>query len=206
MRRRWKLALLVAGALAILASSFLAFFPLRYDPSQLEGDGTITDHGFWSYPRYEIRFPSLSLKTPGTHTYVCKGLPPESLRLMLEMPDKQKKEYDAAQFLRSHPNSKYSQAAHDKQKQEVVGRNATVVQFTLDIDEKSDLRVNKRLSDWKLLWIPGLNTGAFYYPHAEFSARTKTTYKLIFVISQVDPEGIPEEVIPVLEGGGNELP
>jgi hypothetical protein len=206
MRRRWKFTLLGAGVLVVLASTLPVFFDLRYDPARLEGDATITDHGFWSYPRYEIRFPSLSLKSLGTHTYVCKGLPPETLRLMLQMPDKQTKEQEAAEFLRRHPNSKYAAEAYDKQKYETIGSNRTVVRFSLDVDGKSDLWMAERLCDWKLMWIPAYNSGAFWHPDAEFASSPKASYKLIFVISQVDPSGIPEEVVPVLQGGGNELP
>ncbi len=205
MRRRWKFTLLGAGVFVILASTLLIFSALRYAPSQLEGDATITDHGFWSYPRYEIRFPTLSLKNPGTHTYMCKGLPPETLRLMLQMPDKQTKEQEAAEFLRGHPNSKYGEA-YDKQKHETVGRNRTIVHFSLDIDGKSDLWMAARLCDWKLMWIPAYNSGAFWNADAQFGSSPKANYKLIFVISQVDPDGIPEEVVPVLQGGGIELP
>jgi hypothetical protein len=205
MRRQWKFTLLGAGVIVILASTLLVFFALRYDPSRLEGDATIRDDGFWSYPRYEIRFPNLSLKNSGTHTYVCKGLPPESLRLMLEMPDMRNKQKEAADFLRSHPDSKF-EGVYDKQKNEVVGRNRTIVQFSLDIDGKSDLWLSAPLCDWKLMWIPAYNSGAFWHSDAEFASSPRANYKLIFVISQVDPDGIPEEVVPVLQGGGNELP
>ena len=204
MRTRWKLAVLGVAILAIVSSG-LAFFALRYDPSRFKGDGIITDHGFWSFPRYEIRFPRLCLKNRETYTYECKGLPPESLRLMLEMPDSQRKRHEAAEFLRIHPNSKYAEP-YDKQKYEIVSRNRTKVQFSMMVDGLSELWMAAPLQEWKLTWTPALNTGAFWHPEAEFSSNPKSNYRLIFVIHQADHEGMPEELSPVLQGGGNEFP
>src|SRR5207244_3493337 len=97
---RKKLFVLGLGVIAL----GVAFFALRFSPSKhvrssQEGEVIITDNGFLSYPRYEIRFPKISLKTTGTHRFELEGLPNEKLRLWLEMPDFKTKKQEAREYL-----------------------------------------------------------------------------------------------------------
>jgi hypothetical protein len=203
MGRQKKLTLLAAIALGILASIPLVFLAMRYLLSQPEGDATVSDRGFFAdYPRYEVRFPNISLKSIGTHTFVCKGLPQENLRLSLEMPDAKKKEREAEEFLRRHPTSKYAEKVYDKKKYEAVRRNRTVIEFTVVADGETKATVVGPLRDWNLKWIPASNTGAFWPEGAELRFSPKVTYQISFVIKEIDPDGMPSEVVPVFLGGG----
>jgi hypothetical protein len=204
MRSQRKLMWIGAILLGLFVSFLIAFLALRYDPNQLQGDARITDNGFWSYPRYEIRFPKLSLKSVGTYTYECKGLPPEELTFMLEMPDRERKWQQARDFLRRHPNSKYSQPA-DNQKKETLSRNRTLIEFTLIGNDKTILSVSAPLHDWVLSWEPASNTGGFWRKEVrdlKFSPRV--AYRLVFVIKETEPDGSLDEVVPYLKGGGME--
>ncbi|WP_406696712.1 hypothetical protein V5E97_37570 [Singulisphaera sp. Ch08] len=69
-------------AVAVL---FLGWLALPYTVSRYQGDGTITDRGFWSYPRYRIRLPQMELAAGRPHVYRLRGLPPESLYLTFEV-------------------------------------------------------------------------------------------------------------------------
>jgi hypothetical protein len=204
MRGQPKLMWIGAIFLGFFLLFLIAFLALRYDPSQLKGDARIVDNGFWSYPRYEIRFPKLSLRSVGTQTYECKGLPPEELTFMLEMPDRERKWEEVREFLRSNPNSKYSQPP-DNQKYETLSRNRTVIEFTFIGNDKTIVSVTAPLQEWVLSWEPASNTGGFWRKEVrDLKFNPRVTYKLVFVIKETDPDGSLDEVVPYLKGGGME--
>src|SRR5438046_1365069 len=102
--------LFVLGLIALGIALFaLRFFPSKHVPSSEEGDVIITDHGFLSHPRYEIRFPKISLKTTGTHGFELERLPNEKLRLFLEMPDLKTKQEEVWEYLERHPDGVYQE-------------------------------------------------------------------------------------------------
>jgi hypothetical protein len=204
MRTRRKLAFFGGIFLGSFALFLIAFLALRYDPSQLQGDARITDAGLWSHPRYEVRFPRVSLKTTGTYAFVCKGLPPEKMTFMLEMPDRKRKWEEVREFFRRNPNGTYSEP-YDRQKFEALLRNRTVVELTLIGNDQTIFSVAAPLHEWVLMWESG-NTGGFWHPKAkDLNSSPRVNYKLIFIIKEVDPDGTLEEIVPLLQGGGIEV-
>jgi hypothetical protein len=160
---RKKLFVLGLGLIALGVAFFaLRFSPSKHVPSSQEGDVVITDHGFLSHPRYEIRFPKISLMTTGTHGFELEGLPNEKLRLFLEMPDWKTKMQEAREYLGRHPDGVY-QEVFDEKKQKAVEGNRTVIRFTLVADGQTIANVTAPLSDWRLGWYLSINTGEFYY-------------------------------------------
>ena len=201
---RKKLFVLGLGLIAL----GVAFFALRFSPSKhvsssQEGEVIITDNGFLSHPRYEIRFPKMSLMTTGTHGFELEGLPNEKLRLFLEMPDWETKEQAVREYIGRHPNGVYDEI-HDEEKHQAIERNGTVVEFTLIADGETLSRMVGPLHDWYLSWTPGLNSGKFCYKEGEFVFHSKVKYQVIFEIKEIDPDGIPSELSPVFKGGGFE--
>jgi hypothetical protein len=192
----------------LFISFLIAFLTLRYDPNQLQGDARIIDHGFWSHPRYEIRFPKLSLKNVGTFTYECKGLPPEELTFMLEMPDRERKWEEVSEFLRRSPSSKYiepnDEQKHGKEKYEALSKNRTVIEFTLMGDDKTIVSVSAPLHDWIFTWEAGTTGGFWHKELRDLKFGPRVTYKLVFMIKETDPDDSLEEVVPYLKGGGME--
>lgn len=54
-----------------------------YNEKSLKGDAVISDTGFWTYPRYHIEFPAVSLDREGRAVFKVSGLPREELTLLL---------------------------------------------------------------------------------------------------------------------------
>src|SRR5437899_2515974 len=203
-KKLFVLGLIVLG-LIVFGVAFLAlrFSPSKHVASSQEGDVIITDNGFLSHPRYEIRFPKISLMTTGTHGFELEGLPNEKLRLFLEMPDLKTKMQQAREFLGRHPDGVY-QEVYDEKKHKAVEGNRTVIQFTMVADGQTIANVTAPLSEWRLDWRPGTNTGQFYYNGGEFVFHSKVKYQVTFEIKEVDPDGTPSELLPVFKGGGME--
>jgi hypothetical protein len=168
--------LLCVGAIAVV----IWLWP--YSAANYQGDGTIADTGFWSYPRYHIRFPQVSLASPGEHQFTCRGLPPESLTLELRL-------VETGQY-------------------EQLRKLKTRVEFTLTDDAgKTICEAAGPLSAWVLAWMPAHDTGYFWQPACrDFNVSRRKRYQLTLVAKDVDPQSPPVLVEPMLTGGGNELP
>jgi hypothetical protein len=172
----------VVLAIAVLAAITLALWFLPYSTRSYQGDGTITDTGFWSYPRYHVRFPAVSLAEPGEHTFTCRGLPPVPLTATLQLVGQG--QYELLGGLKTRVHLKVSDDA-----------GATVCEAM------------GPLNAWKLMWIPYDNTGAYWHPTCtDVVLRSGRTYRLTLTVTDIDGRSSPLLVEPMLEGGGNELP
>jgi hypothetical protein len=58
---------------------------LLYRTREYRGEGTITDHGFWSYPRYRIAMPEMLLTEAQEHSFTLQGLPTADFTFKLEV-------------------------------------------------------------------------------------------------------------------------
>src|ERR1700687_1623921 len=56
---------------------------LSYHKSEFKGDGTISDTGAFTFPRYHVKLGTLPLSEPAEHIFKVSGLPPEPLDLQL---------------------------------------------------------------------------------------------------------------------------
>jgi hypothetical protein len=75
--------LTVAVAILLIALKVWNPFPVHY-----KGDGSFADHGRFSYPRYVITFPDLPLFATGERRFMLRGLPTETMGLMLYLPNR----------------------------------------------------------------------------------------------------------------------
>jgi hypothetical protein len=77
--RKKLLLTVVIVALALLAlGAWSPWVPLRY-----QGDGKLSDRGFFSYPRYLVTFSDIQLSQTGEYHFHFRGLPNEEMTLML---------------------------------------------------------------------------------------------------------------------------
>jgi hypothetical protein len=83
-KRRWLwfglTAALVAGGTSV---ALFAWYDGFYSPRRFSGDGNISDAGYWSYPRYSVNLPTISLSESGKHRFSFSGLPSGRMTFML---------------------------------------------------------------------------------------------------------------------------
>ncbi|MGE0536593.1 MAG: hypothetical protein AB7O68_16605 [Pirellulales bacterium] len=74
---------------AILAACLFGALYLRgllyYDSESFVGDGSLSDGGFWSYPRYRIEFPAISLSDSNVTQFCFSGPPTTRTTFKLAM-------------------------------------------------------------------------------------------------------------------------
>jgi hypothetical protein len=77
----------IAAVFVLLSAVFLLWneWNLLYRTGEYRGDGTITDHGFWSYPRYRIAMPVIPLTEAQEHSLTLEGLPTADFTFTLEV-------------------------------------------------------------------------------------------------------------------------
>jgi len=169
------LGLALAIGLAVLLCS-------SYSPSQFRGDGEIRDTGFWSYPRYHIRFPEVRLDQPGEYEFSCSGLPPVPLTFELSL------------------SGDYAY--------EDLAKLATNVTFHMTDDRGSELcRGSGPLSHWVLRWGGVEDIGGFWHLDCrDAAALGQTTYTVGLTVKDVDAASPALSARPILKGGGNENP
>ena len=171
----------LSAALALISAVAIMFW--FYSTHEFSGDGTIEDTGFWSYYRYHIRFPPISLNQPGEYTFSCRGLPPDPLVLKLRVEGTG--EYDQ---LRSLTTS-----------------------VRVELFDETGKPVGKAvgpLHDWIVTGNPAAGL-AWSYWHEDFrdiTVRRRRPYRLKLIVTDIDVNSPHLSVEPMLEGGGNELP
>jgi hypothetical protein len=178
--RLGKRVLATLGVLAIFAGAI--WIPWPYREQAYIGDGSITDHGFWSYYRYFVRFPTISLSEPCEYTFHCTSLPPYPLYFGLTI-----REMDS---LNTGGLAAFSTIADVR----LIRSDGSTVAHASD-----------PLSKWVLMQ----SASQYEYWHrslASVKVDRNASYRLIIRIHDVDPKSAQLLVEPVLGGGGNELP
>jgi hypothetical protein len=207
LKRKTWLPLVVGFACLMVA--LVAIFLWPYDIRELEGDATIDDTGFWSYPRYHVRFPAVSLSEPGEHVFTVSGLPSVQLTFILNLADLQNKEEESREFLRTHPNEKF-EIHHETPDQwrtihERFQKIDTIVEFTWSSKGEIMVAGAGPLKSWKLSWVPAYDSGGYWHSKGrELNFRRNKVYQLKLKVTNVDVHAPPLLVVPTLEGGGFE--
>ena len=156
-----------------------------YDPGTFEGDGVVTDRGFWSYrPRYSIELrPSASLAVPDRHQYRFRGLPSESLSVLLVVQD-------------------VSMQDHERLKQ-----LTTTVELALaDSTGKVACHVAGPLTNWKLMWTTGRGGAYWRRECVDLQLQPREWHTLVVVVTNVETGLPPLRIVPLLSGGGWDSP
>ncbi len=165
---------------AVIGGVLMLLWP--YNIRSFRGDGGIQDTGFWSYPRYHIRFSEVRLDKNGEFGFACDGLPPVPMSFQLSL--RGDHEYDALKQLETH------------------------VEFRMTDDQGTEIcRASGPLKEWVLRWGGSQDIGGFWQPTArEFQVKRTRSYKLKLSIKDAAPDSPVILARPILEGGGNELP
>jgi hypothetical protein len=182
--RRW------IFAIALLLILPIAWTKLRYHLSEFEGGESIRNNGSWLFPRYRAQLRAVSLNRPGEHEYVLSGLPTKTFSLTFSI--------DGA----------------DQNSRRDVGRLRTVVGVTFTDQRNKQLcsangslesSRNKYNGTWVLAKSP--TSAYFWIPQCtELPIRRGEQYRLKVRVDSIDPDSSKVDLIPILRGGGNELP
>jgi hypothetical protein len=174
--RHWQVFPL--GAIAVTAT-LMAVVGRPYSLREFDGDGTIEENTYWSYPRYTIEFAPISLSQDGTHVFRCSGLPPEDLTLFLETIGTG--DYETLRALRTRVEVSVNE------------RDGRLVR-----------RVDAPLCDWELSWMPANHAGSFCCDELRgLQLSRHTEYILAIAVSDVAANAAPLELRPILSGGEN---
>jgi hypothetical protein len=184
-RRRW---LALGGAL------FLFLFVWMWIPwakYRYRGDGTFTDSGFFSYPRYHVSFSRITLSKAGEYRYHFRGLPNEEMTLLLSTDRDVPYESQRWRELTSLQTS-IEVVLRDGQGHEVCNAEGTPEGSNRDG-----------------VWVLTTGVGTAYWWHwrcNHFQLLPSESYELDVRIKIVDARSGDIAVTPILVGGGLELP
>jgi hypothetical protein len=176
---------------AILVVLVLAVWSLSYHPSQFKGGIAVCDSGFFSYPRYHAQLGHVPLWKAGEYRFSVRGLPPGPLDLALWASDG-------------------AEAEHA----ELPSLSTTVSVWIADSFGAEVCSASGRLSEAKLSgrlagWASGSSSShaSFWSPRCQNLPISRfKPYTVKVAVSDVDLHSPQKTLIPVLEGGGNELP
>lgn len=189
MRRTYAVmaTVLVLGLVAATMKDYISNL-LPYSASSFSGDGTIRDSGFWAYPRYEILFAESPLNSAGKYAYSVRGLPSQ-LTFCLRV---------------SWHADGTSVSAKEATLRELTS-SANVKIRIADDSGNVVCEQSSRLSDWEL----SISAGRAEYWHPEcrdLSFRRGCLYTIAIQIDCDDTTVEKVMALPILYGGGNELP
>lgn len=184
LRRGWLIAVTVPLVL------LLGIWVFGYHLFEFRGGMGIHDSGFLSYPRYHAELGRVALWKPSENTFTVRGLPPNQLDLVLQVLDATQQDVPELSDL------------------------STVISISIvDSSGKELCTASGSLSDAKKRGVGGWvltsssTTAAFWHPRCQQLPISRfKTYTVRVRISDVDARSTQRTIIPVLQGGGNELP
>lgn len=162
------------------------------------GDGSLTDWGMFSYPRYRIEFPPLQLSKPGQYRFRARGLPNVLLTFGLRVSPP----FGPSDF-RIINGKSVPPPGHMNWEKGLRGIGTVVGVQISDSTGNSLCRWSAPLADWKMassvtyvVWWHGACRDLRFDP--------MKTYDIVITVKE--SESVPPvTVTPVLEGGGNEM-
>ena len=189
---KWKISI----ALALVVPAFL--WATRYRTNEFKGGIAIADTGIFYYPEYHARIGYIALDKPGEYRFTVPGLPPEHMWLQFDimgasLSDEPKLRSLSTSLTASllnasgEPLCSASGRLSDEQKWRLTGWPK---------DSESD----GYASFWNRGCAPS-NESFDGFPMSRFK-----TYTLVVRVTDVDPYSPKLVAVPVLKGGGIELP
>lgn len=156
---------------------------LTYRPARFAGDGVISDGGFWSYPRYVVRFPQHPL-APGTHEYRCSGLPANPMMLTLRL------------------------EPHKVAAAKIKGETLSIRARILDARGRTLCEVDEPVARWTLNW--SVDQAQLWHERLELSPQHASDVRIQLTYTEATPSTSSPanafSIQPILSGGGNEPP
>jgi hypothetical protein len=170
------------GALVLIAWS--PWSTLRYG-----GDGSFSDHGFFSYPRYVLTFPAMPLYESGERRFHFQGLPNEEMTLVLRV-NGSSGSLEERSRLTKLPVSidAVLTDSHGKQVCNATGRPA---------DSNED-------GIWVLM--SGADAAYWHWQCNHIQIHPNESYNLLIRAVSATPSDQKVVVTPIISGGGLELP
>jgi hypothetical protein len=175
---------------AFIVALVVGVWTFGYHSFEFKGGLRIRDSGFFSYPRYSAEIGELPLWNDGKYQFTVRGLPPGPLDFVIRVPDVT--DSDKAQLASLSTNLSTVIA-------ESSGR-----QICSATGRLSDVRQNDRHT-WMLDSI-GPNISLWQPQCKQLSISRFNTYIIQVTVLGADDSSPHKMLIPILRGGGNELP
>ena len=181
---RWTLPIAVLIILVGLWAS------LRYRPSEFQGGVNMRVSGSWFSPRYRAELRPVSLNTPGEQQYALSGLPSDTFTLNLLIDSSQPEARSATARVQTRLTVQLTDDTGNKlcSADGVIGGGQHIWDSAWILATSPS---------WAYLWSPSCR---------DMPIRRGTGYQLTIRVADVDPSSPKVDLIPILRGGGVELP
>jgi hypothetical protein len=184
---RPKFAFLV-GLGALMVSVPVVIHYVSAGRSGFSGDGTFTDFGTFSYPRYRITFTTLDLMTRSNYVLEARGVPPVRMGFGLELVSSPSIPTPVATIERLRSQGAELKVSFHADDGEVVGE------------------ANSQIQAWHLA-RSGNRHEIWHDNLRDLRLKRSSTYRIVIELIQFDTvTNSPLIVRPTLQGGGIELP
>ena len=151
------------------------------------GDGIMTDHGLWSYPRYRVQFPAFDARSVSQIAFRCAGVPAARMTLGLVVANVS----DEEAFGRTFRASPWQD---------------TMLEVRMETEDGSVVAVaNGVMARWELAQQPG-QMMLWHSGLRDVPLQRRVNYRIIISLWTAGPAATPLVLSPILQGGGNELP
>ena len=181
---RWTLPI---TALLILAGLWAI---LRYRPSDFRGGVTMRVSGSWFAPRYRAELRPISLNPAGEQQYDLSGLPSDTFSLNLLIDSSEPETRSAT----ARVQTRLSVLLIDDSGKKLCSADGTI-RGSQHIWDSAWILANS--PSWDYLWSPSC---------LDMPIRRGKGYRLTIRVADPDPSSPKVDLIPILRGGGVELP
>lgn len=166
---------------------------VRYRVGQFQGDGTISDSGVFTYPRYHIRLHAIPLTKVGEYSSSVSGLPSSPMHLRLECAGLLQSQKDVLDDLSTRVKA---QVVEDR------GRSSNVL---CSVDGRPVDATSGHSNGW-ILSVSSSSASYWNRGCLDLPISRSYAYSVRVSIEEVDHRSPDIQLIPILEGGGIELP
>jgi hypothetical protein len=184
MQQRRKITI----ALTLLIPAFL--WATRYRTSEFKGGISIADSGLFYYPEYHAQIGYVELDKPGEYRFTLHGLPQEHMWLQFDVMGATLSDEPELRSLSTSLNTTLLDASGNP-----------VCSASGQLSDKWRLSVS---ADHASFWNRGCAPSNDSFDG--FPVSRSTTYTLTVKVDHVNPHSPKLVAIPVLKGGGIELP
>lgn len=177
---------------ATVLASFALIALIAWDPlpAHYTGDGSFSDHGRYSYPRYVVTFHDMPLYESSERRLRLQGLPTGTMALKLYVKNWSRDGSDKADLLRDL-RATVDVSVIDRNSQELCRASGTP-EFHGDLNKE-------------LVLTESNDTAAFYLlPCSNIRVRQGHSYELTLRVTATALKSNEINIIPTLEGGGEE--
>jgi hypothetical protein len=184
---RKKLVLTLTGSVIALLILY-AWSP--WDSPRYHGDGTFSERGFFSNPRYVATFSDISLNEVSEHHFHFQGLPNEEMTLVLYVKDRSVNTFEDREPLEHLKTTIEVSLTDDRGKETCHGAGQP------DSGNRDGM--------WVLM--SGGETGYWHWQCNHVRVHPSVSYTLMIRVTSAAPMDEKVVVTPRFEGGGIDFP